>query len=90
MQSDGKSKRLTASGDVFAGPARLYGVYFVAGTSAGSITVKDGGSGGATVLELTTPDDKSSSYLYFRTPIRCESTMYAALADVAAVTFIYA
>jgi len=39
MHSDGKATTLTASGDVFGGPARIATMYFVAGSSAGSIVI---------------------------------------------------
>ena len=51
---DVKATNLTASGAIFAGPARVLGIYFVADTTAGSLTFKNGTSG-ATVLTVNTP-----------------------------------
>ena len=92
-----KSTHLNADGDVFAGPARLLGVYYVADSTAGTITIKDGGSGGTTVLILDTPlgaatAGQTNAY-YVPIPgdgIRCETSCYADLsAGVTKATFFY-
>ena len=46
---DVKTTHLTASGDVFAGPARVLGVYYCSEAALGTIVIRDG-SGSATVL----------------------------------------
>ena len=43
---DVKATNLTGSGVIFAGPARVLGIYFVADTTAGSIIIRDGGASG--------------------------------------------
>ena len=45
MQTDVKAVSLAASGDIYAGRARIRGMVVEPGASAGSIIVKDGGSG---------------------------------------------
>lgn len=45
----------TATGDVTTARARLHSVYFVSSAVAGSLVFKTGGSGGTTLLEITTP-----------------------------------
>jgi len=91
MQSDAKSTTLSESGVVFGGPARIRGIYFVGGATAGTIEIKDGGASGATLLTLTTPASvESSNYLELSdSPFRCESSAYATLTDVTSVTVIY-
>ena len=91
MQSDAKSTTLTESGVVFGGPARIRGIYFVGGATAGTIELKDGGASGATVISLATPASAgSSNYLELSdSPLRCEISAYAALTDVTSVTVIY-
>ena len=49
-----RSGKVTATGDVSTGPARLIAIHAVCGASAGSIVLKDG-SGGSTLLDLDTP-----------------------------------
>jgi len=39
---DVKSTHLTASGDVFAGPARVLGVYYCSEAAVGTIEIRDG------------------------------------------------
>ena len=46
---DVKTTHLTVSGDVFAGPARVLGVYYCSEAALGTIVIRDG-SGSATVL----------------------------------------
>lgn len=54
-QTDVLSVTLTASGSAVAARARVKAIYYVAGATAGSILVKDGGSGGTTQIDLATP-----------------------------------
>ena len=46
---DVKTTHLTASGDVFAGPARVLGVYYCSEAALGTIVIRDG-SVSATIL----------------------------------------
>ena len=48
---DVKSTHLTASGDVFAGPARVLGVYYCSEAAVGTIEIRDGAVG-ATVFAI--------------------------------------
>ena len=50
-----KSKTLTGTGSVVSGPTRLVKLYLVGGSSAGSVVLKNGGSGGTTLFEMATP-----------------------------------
>ena len=47
-----KATNGTASFAIFAGPCRILGIYYVADTTAGTITIKDGGTGFAVNDEL--------------------------------------
>lgn len=90
MHSDGKAATLTASGDVFGGPARIATIYYVASASPGSIVIRDGGATGPVVLELAAPADQSAhSVDFYYTPIRCASNPYVELTDVTSATFFY-
>jgi hypothetical protein len=48
---DVKTTHLTGSGDVFAGPARVLGIYYCSEGALGTIEIRDGAVG-ATVLGL--------------------------------------
>ena len=48
---DVKSTHLTASGDVFAGPARVLAVYYCSEGAVGTIEIRDGGAT-STVLAI--------------------------------------
>ena len=90
--SDVKSTRLAgAGGDIFGGPARVKGVYIVSSGTAGSVVIKDGGSGGDTVCTLDTP--AAAGMVYMKLPedgLRCATSAYATLSNVTAATFFYA
>ncbi len=93
MESDIRSTKLTASGSIFGGPARVKAMNIVFGASAGSVVLRDGGSGGTIVMDLPTPNNASSSDTYIILPgagIRCSTNAYATLTNVTAVTFFYA
>ena len=91
-----QAKRLTATGTVFAGPARLLGIYFVADTTAGSIELKDGGAGGTSKAVFDTPLGASTAgqevAYQINIPgdgIRFETDCHATLTNVDKVTFTF-
>lgn len=91
-----KTTRLTSSGAIFAGPCKILSIYFVSDTTAGSITIKDGGSGGTSLAVFDTPVGGSSAgepaFYQIDLPglgLRCESSGYATLSNVDMVTIIY-
>jgi hypothetical protein len=61
MDTDVLAKRLTASGAVYAGRTRVRGVYLVGGTTAGTVQLKVGGSGGTILVELDTPANTAAA-----------------------------
>jgi hypothetical protein len=55
MQTDVKNVALAATGTLLAFSTRVKSVVITSSASAGSVILKDGGSGGTTLLEITTP-----------------------------------
>ena len=86
---DVKANVATSSNTVVGSPARVRGIYYTANASAGSIVVKDGGSGGTTGLTIATP---ASGYGNVTVPgdgILCSSNVYVAMTNLASVTVFY-
>lgn len=54
MQTDVKANSLSTSDTVFGGRTRVKGMVVTPGASAGSVVLKDGGSGGTTVMTINT------------------------------------
>jgi hypothetical protein len=86
---DVKSNVATSSSTVVGGPARVRGIYYTANASVGSIVVKDGGSGGATVLTIATPVSGYGSIPVPGDGILCTSNVYVAMTNLASVTVFY-
>lgn len=53
--SDIQAKTLTAAGTAVNGRSRIAGIYYISTATADTITFKDGGSGGTTVLTVPSP-----------------------------------
>lgn len=88
-RGDVKSNVATSSNTVVGSPARVRGIYYVANSSAGSIVVKDGGSGGSTVITIATPASGYGSIDIPGDGVLCNSNVYVALTNVASVTVFY-
>ena len=91
-----KTVRLTASGAISAGPSKVLSIYFVSDTTAGSITILDGGASGTSLAVFDTPVGGSSAgepaFYQIDLPglgLRCETSGYATLSNVDMVTVIY-
>ena len=54
MQTDVKAKSLAASGSVYGDRTRVRGIVVTPAASAGSVTLKDGGSSGTEIMVITT------------------------------------
>jgi len=92
MQTDVKSTFRTNDGAIFGGPARVKGVLISPATTAGSLVLKDGGSGGATVFQASWPANAAPSPFNIVIPgqgIRCETDVYADVTDLTSITVFY-
>ena len=93
MQYDVKAKHLNASGSVFAGRARVKGFSICATASAaGTLLLKDGGSGGTTLIEVDIPSNSNPNSFYTLVPgegVLFSTNVYAALTGIASVTVYY-
>ena len=95
--SDVKTTRGTASFAIFAGPGRILGIYYVADSTAGTITIKDGGSSGTSIAVFDTPKGAAATAgenwaQYIPIPgdgLYCRTSGYATLSGVAKVTIFY-
>jgi len=86
-----RSAKVTATGNVGTGPARLIAVHAVCGGSAGSIVLKDG-SGGSTLLDLDTPGSATAVIETYigDSGIRFQDRIHATLTNVTSLTCIFA
>lgn len=93
QQTDVKSTHLNASGVISAGRARIKGFSICATASTtGTLVLKDGGSGGTTVIELDIPSTVNPVSFYNLVPgegVLCEKSIYATLTGIASVTVYY-
>ncbi len=86
-----RSAKVTGTGNVGSGPARLIAIHAICGASAGSIVLKDG-SGGATRLDLDTPGSATAvidTYIG-DDGMRFENQIHATLTNVTSLTCIFA
>ena len=92
-----KATNGTASFVIFAGPCRILGIYYVADTTAGTITIKDGGSSGTSIAVFDTPKGAAATAgenwaQYIPIPgdgLLCRTSGYATLSNVNKVTIFY-
>ena len=89
MQTDVKAISLAASGAATGDRARVKGVLVEPGASAGSVVLKDGGSGGTTTMTINTPAGGSPfNVLIPGQGVLFYSSVYATLTN-AKVTVFY-
>jgi hypothetical protein len=90
MQTDVKAKSLDASGAVTTFRARVRGVIIEPGSSAGSVTFKDGGTGGTAVFAINTvANGEPFNCLIPAEGVLFQTDVYATLSN-AKVTVFYA
>ena len=94
MQYDVKSTHLNTSGSIFGQPARLKGFVIVgAASTAASITFKDGGSGGTTLVEFDIVSNTNPNAVYILIPgegVKFSTDIYfATSAAITGVTAFY-
>lgn len=89
MQTDVKAISLAASGSVFGDRTRVKGLVITPGASAGSVTLKDGGSSGTTVFTINTvANGQVESILIPGEGVVFSTNVYATLSN-ATVTVFY-
>jgi hypothetical protein len=90
MQTDIKATSLAASGTAFNQRTRVRGALIEPGSSAGSVVFKDGGSGGSTIMTITTSaNGETFSMVIPADGIVFQTDVYVALTN-AKVTVFYA
>lgn len=88
-EGDVKSNVATSSDTVVGSPARVKGIHYSADTSAGSIVVKDGGSGGTTVITIATTANAYGNVVIPGDGVLCSTNVYVALTNVISATVFY-
>jgi hypothetical protein len=92
-QTDVKSTHRNSSGSIYAGRARIKGFSICAVASlSGTLLLKDGGSGGATMIEIDIPSNSNPNSFYVAIPgegVLCSTDIYASLTNIASVTVFY-
>jgi hypothetical protein len=91
MAGNVSAVRKTSSAAIVAQRGRVHGFQYVASGTAGTITFKNGGSGGTTLLEVATPASATASDVV---ALPCdgvlfESDIYLTIANVTSVTVFY-
>jgi len=94
MQTDVKSKNLTATGASGVGlpRARVKGIYYVSGATAGSISFKEGGSSGTELIKIDTPASTAAGSGMVVIPgegVLFLADPYVTLTTATSVTFFY-
>ena len=94
--NDLTAKTVTATGYITgaysnAQPARVKTIYYVASGSAGSITLKDGGSGGTSKIVIATPASATATEVVYipDSGVRFSTDVHATIADVTSVTVFH-
>lgn len=93
MQTDIKAKNLTASGAAGIGATRVKGIYFVNGATAGSVSFKEGSSGGTERIKIDAPANTTGNGTTYL-PLPGEGVLfradpYVTITTVTSVTFFY-
>ena len=94
---DVKTTHLTGSADIFAGPARVLGIYYCSEGALGTIEIRDGGLTSTVVATFDVPIGSTTAgepaVYQIDVPgngIRCETSAYAKLTGgVDKVTVFY-
>lgn len=93
MQGDVSAKHVNASGTVYAQRTRVKGFSICATASAaGTLLLKDGGSGGTTLIEIDIPSNSNPNSFYVAIPqqgVLFTTSVYATLTNIASVTVFY-
>lgn len=88
MQSDVSAISLAASGAISGQRTRVRGLVVEPGASAGSVTIKDGGSGGTTLFTVNTvAGGETFSVLIPGQGVLCRTSAYATLSNAKVTAF---
>ena len=87
---DIKTTRLTATGTIFGGPARVLGFYYVNDQAAGSITILDNAASLA-VFDVPTGATTAvvKTVIFPGTGLYCATSAKVTLTNIDMVTFFY-
>ena len=90
MAYDIQAATVTANNVAVNKRARVKGLSYVTGGTAGSVVLKDGGSGGTTVLTLNTPATTDVYDLMIpENGILCATNVHVTVSNVTSVTVLY-
>jgi hypothetical protein len=90
MAYDIQAATVTTTSTAVNKRARVKGVSYVTGGTAGSVTVRDGGAGGTTVLLLNTPATTDVYDLMIPdNGILCATNVHVTVSNVTSVTVLY-
>ena len=78
----------TDDGSIYASRARVKGIHCTT-TSAGSVVLKDGGTGGATLLSVAIGANYSGNIIIPQDGILFETNVYLDLTNATSVTVFY-
>ena len=87
--SDVKASYLTTSGTVVSGPARICTIHYHGAGSTGSIVLKDGGSGGTTLLTMDVHSNATGELNIPDEGMRFSTDVHATLTNISSATFFY-
>jgi len=71
---------------------RIKTIYTTNGTDAGSVVIREGGSGGSILITVNTAASGTAGYTIFPIPgegILCESNLHGTITNTASITLIY-
>ena len=86
---DVKAANTASNTAVIEGPARVKSLYYSANSSAGTIVLKDGGSGGTAMVTVNVPASGYGTIFIPGDGIRFQSNVYTTLTNIASVTIFY-
>ena len=90
MAYDIQAATVTGNGVAVNKRARVKGLSYVTNGTAGSVVIKDGGSGGTTVLTLNTPGVTDIYDLMIPdNGILCSTNVHITVSNVTSVTVLY-
>jgi hypothetical protein len=93
MQYDVKSIHLNSSGSIFGSRARVKGFSICASASlAGTLILRDGGSGGTNMIEVDIPSNSNPNSFYILVPgegVLFSTNIYATMTNLASITVFY-